>query len=269
MQFEIITTATQLHDYIATLDDNPISLDTEFVRTRTYIANLGLLQVAQNQIITLIDPIAVGDLSEFWSALDGKECILHASSEDLELIRQHKGDLNLKLLDTQVACAFLNLGASLGYAKMVETLEAQGVTTQSRVIRKQTLLARGGVAARLKVTEGTQVIFLETLREVEGKPFCIISHFLPMHAFPQVLESYHQGSLHAFLEAHCNTKVQRSESLISAVLPEADDAELLNMPRNLPILRVKSLNVASDSQQPVEYVVTRFRGDATQLSVQP
>ena len=127
MQFEIITTATQLHDYITTLDDNPISLDTEFVRTRTYIANLGLLQVSQNQIITLIDPIAVGDLSEFWSALDGKECILHASSEDLEIIRQHKGDLNLTLFDTQIACAFLNLGASLGYAKMVETLEGISV----------------------------------------------------------------------------------------------------------------------------------------------
>ncbi|MCW8996220.1 MAG: ribonuclease D [Psychromonas sp.] len=126
MQFKIITTQAQLHDFIATLDDNPISLDTEFVRTRTYVANLGLLQVSQNQIITLIDPIAVSDLSAFWQALDGKTCILHASSEDLEIIREHKGNLNLKLFDTQVACAFLNLGASLGYAKMVETLE--GIT---------------------------------------------------------------------------------------------------------------------------------------------
>ncbi len=123
MQFEIITTQAQLHDFITTLDDSPISLDTEFVRTRTFVANLGLLQISQNEKITLIDPIAVSDLSEFWLALDNKDCILHASSEDLEIIRQHKGDLNLKLFDTQVACAFLNLGASLGYAKMVETLQ--------------------------------------------------------------------------------------------------------------------------------------------------
>ena len=124
MQFKIITTRSQLHDYIATLDNNPISLDTEFVRTRTYVANLGLLQVSQNEIITLIDPISIGDISEFWQAIDGKDCILHASSEDLEIIRDHKGDLNFKLFDTQVACAFLNMGASLGYAKMVETLES-------------------------------------------------------------------------------------------------------------------------------------------------
>jgi len=166
------------------------------------------------------------------------------------------------------------LAPSIDYAigsrtSFTETLEAKGVTTQSRVIRKQVVPARGGVAARLQLEEGAEVIFLETLREVDEKPFCVISHFLPLHAFPQVLESYDSGSLHAFLESHCVTKVQRTESLISAVMPGADDAVLLNMPRNLPVLRVKSLNVASDSQKPVEYVVTRFRGDATQLSVQP
>ncbi|MBT3047616.1 MAG: phosphonate metabolism transcriptional regulator PhnF [Candidatus Thiodiazotropha sp.] len=153
--------------------------------------------------------------------------------------------------------------------RFTETLEALGVTTHSRVIRKQVVLASGGVAARLKLAEGCEVIFLETLREVEGRPFCVISHFLPLTACPQVLESYHGGSLHAFLQKYCATRLQRSESLISAVLPESDDASLLNVPRHMPVLRVKSVNVAIDSQKPVEYVVTRFRGDATQLSVKP
>ncbi|MBB1272473.1 ribonuclease D [Psychromonas sp. SR45-3] len=123
MQFELITTLTQLSEYIATLDNSPISLDTEFVRTRTFYANLGLLQVSQNEKIVLIDPISIGDISAFWQAIDNKACILHASSEDLEIIRQQKGDLNIKLFDTQVACAFLNHGASLGYAKMVELID--------------------------------------------------------------------------------------------------------------------------------------------------
>jgi len=123
MHFEMITTQAQLNDFIALLDNTPICIDTEFVRTRTFVARLGLLQLSQNGKITLIDPISVPDLSEFWKSLDNKECILHASSEDLEIIRQHKGDLNFTLFDTQIACSFLNLGASLGYAKMVETLE--------------------------------------------------------------------------------------------------------------------------------------------------
>ena len=123
MQFDLITTPAQLSEYVATLDNSPISLDTEFVRTRTFFANLGLLQVSQNERIVLIDPIEIGDISAFWEAIDNKSCILHASSEDLEIIKQQKGDLNIKLFDTQVACAFLNHGGSLGYAKMVELID--------------------------------------------------------------------------------------------------------------------------------------------------
>jgi ribonuclease D len=123
MQYNMITTQDQLQDFLASLDNTPICVDTEFVRTRTFSAKLGLLQLSQNGNITLIDPIAVPDLSDFWKALDNKSCILHASSEDLEIIRDHKGDLNFTLFDTQIACSFANLGPSLGYAKMVETLQ--------------------------------------------------------------------------------------------------------------------------------------------------
>jgi len=127
MQFEMITTQAQLNDFLTSLDNSPICVDTEFVRTRTFVARLGLLQLSQNGTITLIDPIAVPDLTEFWKTLEGKTCILHASSEDLEIIREHKGDLNFTLFDTQIACSFLNLGASLGYAKMVEILQGISV----------------------------------------------------------------------------------------------------------------------------------------------
>ena len=123
MQFEIISTQAKLSEYVATLDNSPISLDTEFVRTRTFFANLGLLQVSQNERIVLIDPIEIGDIRAFWEAINNKDCILHASSEDLEIIKQQKGNLDIKLFDTQVACAFLNHGGSLGYAKMVELIE--------------------------------------------------------------------------------------------------------------------------------------------------
>jgi GntR family phosphonate transport system transcriptional regulator len=152
--------------------------------------------------------------------------------------------------------------------RFTATLESQGKSTHSRVLRKQVIPAKGGVASRLQIPEGEEVIFLETLREVENKPFCVISHFLPLREVPQVRDHYDNGSLHAFLQRECDIRVQRNESLISAVIPEADDALLLNMPRNLPVLRVKSVNLALHNQKPVEYVVTRFRGDATQLLVQ-
>ena len=151
--------------------------------------------------------------------------------------------------------------------RFTETLQSQGKTTTSRVLRKQVIPARGGVASRLGVNDGDEVVFIETLREVEEKPFCIISHFLPGQVFPDVLEHYNNGSLHQFIKSHHSIEMTRTESLISAILPETNDASLLNMSRQSPILRVKSVNLDSKTNKPVEYAVTRFRGDATQLSI--
>lgn len=153
--------------------------------------------------------------------------------------------------------------------RFTENIETLGITTNSRIVRKQKIPAQGGVAEQLILAPGEPVIYLETLRSVDSKPFCVISHFLPAHAFGRVFEQYHGGSLHRFIETRYGIQLQRKQSLISAVLPELDDARLLNMPKHMPVMRVKSVNVAQATEIPVEYVVTRFRGDAAQLSVQP
>lgn len=151
--------------------------------------------------------------------------------------------------------------------RFTETLQSQGKNTTSRVLRKLVIPAKGTVASRLQIQEGEEVIFIETLRSVESNPFCVISHFIPLQKFSVILEMYGIGSLHEFIKINFDIELKRSESLISSVIPDVADASLLNMPRHAPILRVKSLNLDTNSNEPVEYAVTRFRGDATQLSI--
>ena len=153
--------------------------------------------------------------------------------------------------------------------RFTTTLESQGRATSSSVIRKQLIPAMGGVASRLKLVEGADVIYIETLRQVESKPFCVISHFLPYRHFSEIFDCYDAGSLHEFLCSYYGVELRREESLISSVLPDVDDASLLSMPRHVPVLRVKSLNLNNKTNIPVEYAVTRFRGDAAQLSINP
>lgn len=153
--------------------------------------------------------------------------------------------------------------------RLTESLEAQGLSTSSRVIKQQVMLARSGVAKSLDLAEGEQVIYLETLRETDAQPFCVCSHFLPLAMFPGLVEGYQHGSLHAYIEQHYAEALTRIESAVTAVIPESDDLELLRMPRQLPVLRVKSINVSKTSGRPLEYVVTRFRGDMAQLVVRP
>ncbi|WP_448564513.1 ribonuclease D [Thalassotalea ganghwensis] len=101
---------------------NVITIDTEFVRTRTFYPKLGLLQVCDGDVIALIDPTTIEDLSPFWQLLEDPklEKVIHACSEDLEVFLTHGNCRPQNLIDSQIMMSFLGHGLSIGYAGMVQ-----------------------------------------------------------------------------------------------------------------------------------------------------
>ena len=101
---------------------NVLAIDTEFVRTRTFYAKLGLLQVCDGKQLALIDPLAVDDLSPFWALLTDANItkVLHACSEDLEVFLTAGQCKPVNVIDSQIMMSFLGHGLSMGYAAMVE-----------------------------------------------------------------------------------------------------------------------------------------------------
>lgn len=99
-----------------------LTIDTEFVRTRTLFPKLGLLQISDGQQIALVDPIAIDDLSAFWALLENPNIIkvLHACSEDLEVFLTAGNCKPVNLIDSQIIMSFLGHGLSMGYAAMVK-----------------------------------------------------------------------------------------------------------------------------------------------------
>ncbi|MEI6859681.1 MAG: ribonuclease D [Shewanella sp.] len=97
-------------------------LDTEFVRTRTFYARLGLIQAYDGKTLALIDPVAVNNSSEFWSLLTEPSIttVLHSCSEDLEVFARNGNCQPCNLFDSQIAAALCGFGHGLGYAKLVE-----------------------------------------------------------------------------------------------------------------------------------------------------
>ena len=153
--------------------------------------------------------------------------------------------------------------------RFTENFESLGKTASNRILRKLIIPARGGVAARLNLPENALVIWIESLRLADDHPVCVISHFLPLQVLPNLFEEYHGGSLHEHLASRYGIKLRRVESLISGALPQGDDASLLGMPQNQPVLRVKSVNVSERDGSPLEYALTRFRADRIQLRINP
>ncbi|MGI8756094.1 MAG: ribonuclease D [Acidimicrobiales bacterium] len=84
------------------------AIDTEFHRERTYFPQLALLQLAWGDQCALVDPLAV-DLGPFARALEGPATVvMHAASQDLEVLDLACRALPRALFDTQLAAGFVS-----------------------------------------------------------------------------------------------------------------------------------------------------------------
>ena len=114
-----------LADLVARLVNEPLlAIDTEFERRSTYYPKLALVQVANPESVWLIDPLAISDWTPLRTLLPDSSSVkvLHSASEDIEVLRYATGAIPEPLFDTQIACAFLGEGPSLGYATLLQKL---------------------------------------------------------------------------------------------------------------------------------------------------
>lgn len=109
-----------------------IALDTEFVRTRTYYPHIGLLQIADQHGVYLIDPLAVSNTQVIADILKNPNIVkvVHACSEDLEVFQHAFGVLPESLFDTQIAAGFAGFGSSIGYANLLREVKQIDIPKQ-------------------------------------------------------------------------------------------------------------------------------------------
>ncbi|MCW3150123.1 ribonuclease D [Stutzerimonas stutzeri] len=101
-----------------------VAVDTEFMRVDTFYPIAGLVQVGDGRRAYLIDPLAVSDWQPFAGLLQDAAVVkvLHACSEDLEVLSRLTASLPTPLFDTQLAAGYLNLGFSMGYSRLVQAV---------------------------------------------------------------------------------------------------------------------------------------------------
>ncbi len=99
-----------------------LAIDTEFLREKTYYPQLCLIQIANDDIIACVDPIAIKDLTPLLDLLYQPDITLvfHAARQDLELLYLLKNSLPPNLFDTQLAATILGDGDQIGYGNLVK-----------------------------------------------------------------------------------------------------------------------------------------------------
>jgi ribonuclease D len=101
-----------------------VTVDTEFLRERTYWPRLCLLQIAGPGEAAAIDTLAAGiDLSPVTELLADRKVlkVFHAARQDIEIFYHLSGEIPAPIFDTQVAAMVCGFGESVSY----ETLVAQ------------------------------------------------------------------------------------------------------------------------------------------------
>lgn len=100
-----------------------LALDSEFMRERTYYAQLCLLQVATPEVIACVDPLAV-DIAPLLDLIYAPERlkIVHAARQDLEVLYDIRGAVPENIFDTQIAAAYLGYDDQIGYGALVEAI---------------------------------------------------------------------------------------------------------------------------------------------------
>lgn len=122
IEYEVITDAKRLGVLVSQWHESEyLAIDTEFIRTSTFLAQAGLIQVADTHGVYLIDPVALDDLSQLVAVLENPNIIkiMHSMSEDVDLLFHSVGAKITCVFDTQIAASFLGLGPALGYQNLV------------------------------------------------------------------------------------------------------------------------------------------------------
>ncbi|OWU84722.1 ribonuclease D [Oceanicola sp. 22II-s10i] len=135
-----LTTTEELAAYCASAKGQPyVTVDTEFLRERTYYSQLCLVQLAlpgkDDSNAVLVDPLAEGMSLEPLHELFRDTSIVkvfHAARQDLEIFQVDAGVIPEPLFDTQVAAMVCGFGEQVGYETLVKKIARQQLDKSSR-----------------------------------------------------------------------------------------------------------------------------------------
>ena len=112
-----------------------VTVDTEFMRERTYWPELCLVQIAGEHEVAVIDAEAEGiDLSALGTlfADEAVTKVFHAARQDIEIFVLRFGDVPRPMFDTQVAAMVAGFGDQVGYDALVSALTGGSIDKAHR-----------------------------------------------------------------------------------------------------------------------------------------
>ena len=138
-RMKTITSTDELAAFCKAAAEQPyVTVDTEFLRERTYYSRLCLIQLAHpggGEDAVLVDPLVDGlDLEPMYALFRDTSVVkvFHAARQDLEIFWVAAGLFPTPLFDTQVAAMVCGFGEQVGYETLVRKICKQSLDKTSR-----------------------------------------------------------------------------------------------------------------------------------------
>lgn len=136
----VIKDTASLAEFCARCAEHPyVTVDTEFLRERTYWPQLCLAQIAYpgegEESAAIIDPIGTDlDLAPLFELMRNQNVVkvFHAARQDLEIFWKLGDLIPTPLFDTQVAAMVCGYGDQVGYETLVRKICREGLDKSSR-----------------------------------------------------------------------------------------------------------------------------------------
>lgn len=112
-----------------------VTVDTEFMRETTFFPKLCLIQMASDDDVYLIDPLAEGlDLASFFGLMRNTNIVkvFHSGRQDLEILWNLDKCIPAPLFDTQIAAMVAGYGDSVSYEQLAHDFAKARIDKSSR-----------------------------------------------------------------------------------------------------------------------------------------
>ena len=148
-----------------------------------------------------------------------------------------------------------------------EQMAGRSLKAGSRVLFAKLIDNEQEATARLSLPPNSGVIKLERLRHAAGEPFALETCYLSAAEFPGLLSApLGRDSLFTILERKYKVEISYADEEIDATAADSRTAELLDIPRREPLLRIRQV-IYSSKGKAFLYVLGFYRSDRHNLAI--
>jgi len=148
-----------------------------------------------------------------------------------------------------------------------EQMSSRGLTPCSRVVTAKIIENEPEIAARLILPAASSMVRIERVRHTEDEPFALENCYLPADQFSELVKApLARLSLFATLEHDYGVDLTYADEEVDATAADARVAQLLEVPRGAPVLRIRQV-IYSSKGKPVIYVIGFYRSERHSLFI--